>query len=117
MSSSKIMLKSWEKVNNAKIKLTYEDDSVLWVGVDDFNRAFGCIVSASKDDVEKDFAIDPETLLYKEPKLKEWVIEDDKAKLTYTDGDVVYVAEDFFRETLHSILATPKMVVKKDFAI
>lgn len=44
-----------------RINLTYEDDSVLYIGVGDFNRAFGCIISASKDAVERDFAIDPET--------------------------------------------------------
>jgi hypothetical protein len=116
--AKRIELKSWEKVNNARVKLTYKDDSILWVGIGDFDRAFGCILSASKEEVEKDFAIDPKTLLYIEPKLKSWdVVEGGKAKLEYTDGDVLYVPEDFFKDTFNCILVTPKSVIKRDHAI
>ena len=115
--SKRINLKNWEKEDPARIKLTYEDDSVLYVGVGDFNRAFGCIISASKEAVETDFAIDPETLLYKEPKLKSWSVEGDKAKLVYTDDEVVFIPEETFKKSFCDIIIMPKVMVKKDYAI
>lgn len=43
-----------------KVKLVYEDNTIVYVGKTDFDRAFGCIISASKDKVIRDFAIDNE---------------------------------------------------------
>lgn len=34
-----------------------EDDSVVYVLKKDFDRAFGCIISISKDEVIRDFAV------------------------------------------------------------
>lgn len=50
------MNNKWNMINGKTVKLTYEDD-VLFVKKDDFNRAFGCIVSATKDIVKRDFAV------------------------------------------------------------
>lgn len=52
----KVHLTSWSK-DGDKIKLIYEDGDILHVNTPDFNRAFGCIVSATKDEVIRDFAI------------------------------------------------------------
>lgn len=51
-----IYLKDWKIVGD-KAQLTYEEGSELLVEKSDFNRAFGCIVSASKSAVERNFAI------------------------------------------------------------
>ena len=51
-----IFLKEWSYAGE-NIRLVYEDGSELFVSKVDFDRAFGCIVSASKSAVEKDFAI------------------------------------------------------------
>ena len=51
-----IYLSTWE-IDGDRIKLTYKDKSVLFVKKTDFNRAFGCIVSATKSAVQRDFAI------------------------------------------------------------
>ena len=52
-----IHLKEWVVENQNKVKLTYEDDTVLYVNKTDFDRAFGCIISADKSDVIRDFAL------------------------------------------------------------
>lgn len=52
-----IHLKGWVVEDQNKVKLTYEDDTVLYVRKADFDRAFGCIVSANKSDVVRDFAL------------------------------------------------------------
>lgn len=53
---SDIRLKEWDIIGD-KVHLTYEDGSELLVKKSDFNRAFGCIVSATKAAVTRDFAI------------------------------------------------------------
>lgn len=40
-----------------RVKLVYEDNTTVYVSKEDFNRAFGCIISLSKDEVIRDFAI------------------------------------------------------------
>lgn len=52
-----VYLKDWSIEDNGKVKLLYKDDSVLYINKEDFDRAFGPIVSATKSDVERDFAI------------------------------------------------------------
>ena len=49
-------LKAW-KIENERVRLTYSDDTELFVSAVDFNRAFGCIVSAPKAVIMRDFAI------------------------------------------------------------
>ena len=46
----------WSYVEN-KVKLTYADGTVLFVRRDDFDRAFGAILNAEKEAVERDYAI------------------------------------------------------------
>lgn len=52
-----VHLKRWDIEDQNKVKLTYKDDTVLYVSKTDFDRAFGCIISADKSDVIRDFAL------------------------------------------------------------
>jgi len=40
-----------------KVRLVYEDSTELYVTKEDFDRAFGCIISLSKEEVIRDFAV------------------------------------------------------------
>lgn len=55
--SERIYLSVWVPEGEDKVKLVYSDDEVVFVKKEDFNRAFGAIISAEKDDVIRDFAI------------------------------------------------------------
>lgn len=55
--SNKIHLKNWTPEGPEKIKLTYQDGSILYVKKPDFDRAFGAIISADKEAIERDFAL------------------------------------------------------------
>lgn len=52
-------LTKWER-NGERIRLEFLDGSILYVKKQDFDRAFGCIVNLTKEQVEKDFAIEAE---------------------------------------------------------
>lgn len=55
---SDIFLCDWFPLDKLDcVALLYVDGTYLLVSRVDFNRAFGCIVSASKSDVERDFAL------------------------------------------------------------
>lgn len=51
-----VFLKKWNHAGRM-VRLEYEDGTEVFVSKTDFNRAFGCIVSAPKADVIRDFAI------------------------------------------------------------
>lgn len=51
-----VFLKKWEYAGD-NVRLVYKDGSVAFVSKTDFDRAFGCIVSAPKADVVRDFVI------------------------------------------------------------
>lgn len=51
-----VSLRIWNDVGD-KVRLEYEDGTEVFVTKTDFNRAFGCIVSAPKADIIRDFAI------------------------------------------------------------
>ena len=55
--SEKIYLSVWVPEGEDKVKLVYSDDEVVFVKKEDFNRAFGAIISTEKEDVIRDFAI------------------------------------------------------------
>lgn len=55
--NERIYLSVWVPEGEDKIKLIYSDDEIVYVKKEDFNRAFGAIISAEKDDVIRDFAI------------------------------------------------------------
>lgn len=56
MTTDKIYLKKW-KIKGDKVKLVYEDGTKVFVSKTDFDRAFGCICSAPKADIIRDFAL------------------------------------------------------------
>ena len=56
METKNIHLKKW-KIKGDKVKLIYEDRTEIFVSKIDFDRAFGCICSAPKADIVRDFAI------------------------------------------------------------
>lgn len=54
--SQKIRLRKWN-YDGDKTRLEYTDNTVVYVTKEDFERAFGCIISSSKEDVIRDFGI------------------------------------------------------------
>ncbi len=54
-----VRLKSWE-IRGNQAELTYEDGDTVYVNKDDFNRAFGPIVSGDKSAIIRDFGVAPE---------------------------------------------------------
>ena len=52
-------LTKWNYAGN-KVRLCYADGSELYVTKKDFDRAFGCIVSLTKDEAAADFAVKTE---------------------------------------------------------
>ena len=58
MSNERICVKEWKHEDAERTKLVFSDGEVVFVKKTDFDRAFGCIVSAEKHEVIRDFAID-----------------------------------------------------------
>ena len=52
----RINLKAWELVG-CKVRLVYEDNDIVYIHKSDFDRAFGPIISADKNDVLRDYSI------------------------------------------------------------
>lgn len=55
--NERITVKEWQ-IEGEKVKLTFSDGTNTYVKKADFDRYFGAIVSADKDDVVRDFAIE-----------------------------------------------------------
>ena len=51
-----VFIKSWVDQGSV-VKLLYTDGDVLLIRKSDFDRAFGPIISGSKDQIRRDFAI------------------------------------------------------------
>ena len=54
--ADKVYLKEWTKEGD-RVRLLYRDGMVAYVNADDFNRAFGCIVSGEKENIFIDFVV------------------------------------------------------------
>lgn len=52
-----VRLLSWTLCGDF-VSLFYSDGDTVWVSKEDFDRVFGPIVSASKEDVVRDFALE-----------------------------------------------------------
>lgn len=50
-------IKSWKILDEEKVELVYKDGSKVFVSKKDFDRAFGCMMNMTKDEVEKEYAI------------------------------------------------------------
>ena len=51
-----VQIKKYERKGD-QVDLIYSDGDVVVVKYEDFNRAFGAILGASKEDVKRDFKI------------------------------------------------------------
>lgn len=56
-NTERVYLKDWSYDGPDRVKLIYSDEETLLVSRKDFNRAFGAIINAYKEDVVRDFAI------------------------------------------------------------
>lgn len=56
MAKKKVHLKNWKDKGN-RVKLIYPHFDSFYVSKEDFNRAFGCIVSGEKTEIKRDFAV------------------------------------------------------------
>ncbi len=54
--AKKVHLKKW-KDKGSKVKLIYPRMRSFYVSKEDFNRAFGCIVSGEMSEIKRDFAL------------------------------------------------------------
>ena len=52
-----ICLNNWKIIDNNFVLLSYSDGDSFLIPVADFNRAFGAIVSGSKESIKRDFSI------------------------------------------------------------
>ena len=65
-------LTKWER-NGERIQLEFLDGSILYVKKQDFDRAFGCIINLTKEQVQADFAIEAEERVITAQMLNEYM--------------------------------------------
>lgn len=65
-------LSKWER-NGERIRLEFLDGSILYVKKQDFDRAFGCIINLTKEQVQADFAIEAEERVITAQMLNEYM--------------------------------------------
>lgn len=62
----------WERTGE-RIRLEFLDGSILYVKKQDFDRAFGCIINLTKEQVQADFAIEAEERVITAQMLNEYM--------------------------------------------
>lgn len=62
----------WERTGE-RIRLEFLDESILYVKKQDFDRAFGCIINLTKEQVQADFAIEAEERVITAQMLNEYM--------------------------------------------
>lgn len=65
-------LSKWER-NGERIRLEFLDGSILYVKKQDFDRAFGCIINLTKEQVQAEFAIEAEERVITAQMLNEYM--------------------------------------------
>ena len=65
-------LTKWER-NGERIRLEFLDCSILYVKKQDFDRAFGCIINLTKEQVQADFAIEADERVITAQMLNEYM--------------------------------------------
>lgn len=65
-------LTKWAR-NGERIQLEFLDGSILYVKKQDFDRAFGCIISLTKEQVQAEFAIEAEERVITAQMLNEYM--------------------------------------------
>lgn len=80
-------LTKWER-NGERIWLEFLDGSILYVKKQDFDRAFGCIINLTKEQVEADFAIEAEERVITAQMLNEYMTYQATIRCTNTTTPV-----------------------------
>ena len=80
-------LTKWER-NGERIRLEFLDGSILYVKKQDFDRAFGCIINLTKDQVQADFAIEAEERVITAQMLNEYMTYQATIRCTNTTTPV-----------------------------
>ena len=80
-------LTKWER-NGERIRLEFLDGSILYVKKQDFDRAFGCIINLTKEQVQPDFAIEAEERVITAQMLNEYMTYQATIRCTNTTTPV-----------------------------
>ena len=80
-------LTKWER-NGERIRLEFLDGSILYVKKQDFDRAFGCIINLTKEQVQADFAIEAEERVITAQMLNEYMTYQATIRCTNTTTPV-----------------------------
>lgn len=80
-------LTKWER-NGERIQLEFLDGSILYVKKQDFDRAFGCIINLTKEQVQADFAIEAEDRVITAQMLNEYMTYQATIRCTNTTTPV-----------------------------
>lgn len=80
-------LTKWAR-NGERIQLEFLDGSILYVKKQDFDRAFGCIISLTKEQVQADFAIEAEERVITAQMLNEYMTYQATIRCTNTPTPV-----------------------------
>lgn len=80
-------LTKWER-NGERIRLEFLDGSILYVKKQDFDRAFGCIINLTKEQVQADFAIQAEERVITAQMLNEYMTYQATIRCTNTTTPV-----------------------------
>ena len=89
-------LTKWER-NGERIRLEFLDGSILYVKKQDSDRAFGCIISLTKEQVQADFAIEAEERVITAQMLNEYMTYQATIRCTNTTtpvGNVTFTLSD-----------------------
>ena len=89
-------LTKWER-NGERIQLEFLDGSILHVKKQDFDRAFGCIINLTKEQVQADFAIEAEERVITAQMLNEYMTYQATIRCTNTTtpvGNVTFTLSD-----------------------
>ena len=80
-------LTKWER-NGERIRLEFLDGSILYVKKQDFDRAFGCIINLTKEQVQAEFAIEAEERVITAQMLNEYMAYQATIRCTNTTTPV-----------------------------
>ena len=89
-------LTKWERTGE-RIRLEFLDGSILYVKKQDFDRAFGCIINLTKEQVQADFAIEAEERVITAQMLNEYMTYQATIRCTNTTtpvGNVTFTLAD-----------------------
>ena len=100
-------LSKWER-NGERIRLEFLDSSILYVKKQDFDRAFGCIINLTKEQVQADFAIEAEERVITAQMLNEYMTYQATIRCTNTTtpvSNVTFTLSDL-QEAIRDIQAS-----------